>query len=171
MTNVQHDAYICQQYLTDELNDRIFNRYFPTQTLEPMFEFRAVNTREETMPIFDCRKKSNIPLTNHGDFDTLNVYNPGYRGPLSGYCKNVDVETKLRNTIFPIQKGNDQGKYIPGTGSDLYNLNHVPLYAPTPLEKLAPHDPNKCKIATAIFDNHTRQQTKNIDLEQVKKSI
>ena len=38
MTNVQHDAYICQQYLTDELNDRIFNRYFPTQTLEPMFE-------------------------------------------------------------------------------------------------------------------------------------
>ena len=58
MTNAQHDAYICQQYLTDELNNRIFNRYFPTQTLEPMFEFRAVNTREETMPIFDCRKKS-----------------------------------------------------------------------------------------------------------------
>ena len=38
-----------------------------------------------------------------------------------------------------------------------------------PEPPLPGHDPNKCKIAQAMFDNHTRQQTKNIKLEDVKK--
>ena len=169
MTNAQHDAYICQQGLTQDLNDRMFSRYFPEKSLEPFFEFRAVPTREQTMPIFDCRKKSKEALVQYGQYDVKETFNPGYRGPVSGYCNNVDVETKLRNTIFPIQKGNSQRRYIPGTYSDLYNLSHAELYAPTPLEKQAPHDPNKCKIGRAMFDNHTRQQTKNINLDQIGK--
>ena len=43
MTNAQHDAYICQQWLTDELNDKIFNRNIPSSTLEPYFEFKDTN--------------------------------------------------------------------------------------------------------------------------------
>jgi len=170
MTNAQHDAYICQQGLTQDLNDRVFERYFPEKTLEPFFEVRSVPTREQTMPIYDCRKASSVPLVKHGKYSVEKNFNPGYRGPVSGYCNNVDIETKLRNTIFPIQKGNSQRRYIPGTYSDLYNLNHAELYAPTPLEKQAPHDPNKCKIGLAMFDNHTRQQTKNINLEYIKKN-
>ena len=56
MTNAQHDAYICQQELTQDLNDRRFSRLFSSKPLEPFFEFRAVPTREQTMPVFDCRK-------------------------------------------------------------------------------------------------------------------
>ncbi len=165
MTNSQHDAYICQQYLTDELNDRVFDRYFPSTTFEPYFEFRAVGTREQTMPVFDCRKKSNVPLAQHPQFDVNKSFNPGQMAPLSGYCNNVDIETKLRNTIHPIQKGNGQGLYVPDSSSDLFNLKHVPLYADTPLEKQEPHNPNKCGLGNKFFDNHTRQQTKNIKLE------
>ena len=168
MTNAQHDAYICQQGLTQDLNDRLFSRYFPTKSLEPFFEFRAVPTREQTMPVFDCRKKSSVPLVSYDKFDTREVFNPGYRGPISGYCNNVDIETTLRNTIFPIQKGNSQRYYIPGTYSDLYN-GPSGLHAIKPEPPLPAHDPNKCKIAQAMFDNHTRQQTKNIKLEDVKK--
>ena len=73
MTNAQHDAYICQQYLTDELNDRLFARYAPSNTLEPYFEFRAVGTREQTMPVFDCRTKSSVPLVQHG-FDVEKTF-------------------------------------------------------------------------------------------------
>ncbi len=164
MTNAQHDAYICQQYLTDELNDRLFARVTPSKTLEPYFEFRAVGTREQTMPVFDCRTKSSVPLVQHG-FDVEKTFNPGQKAPLSGYCNNIDIETRLRNTIHPIQKGNAQGIYIPDTSSDLFNLKHVPLYEETPLEKQAPHNPNKCGIGNKFFANHTRQQTKNIKLE------
>ena len=164
MTNAQHDAYICQQWLTDELNDKIFNRNIPSSTLEPYFEFRAVGTREQTMPVFDCRKKSKIPLVQH-DFSVNKIFNPGQKAPIRGYCNNIDVETQLKNTIHPIQKGNAQGMFIPDTSSDLYNLTHVPLYEDTPLEKQEPHNPNKCGIGTQFFSNHTRQQTKNIKLE------
>jgi hypothetical protein len=55
--------------------------------------------------------------------------------------------------------------YIPDTSSDLFNLKHVALYEETPLEKQAPHNPNKCGIGNNFFANHTRQQTKNIKLE------
>lgn len=169
MTNAQHDAFICQQELTQDLNNRRFSRYFSSEPLEPFFEFRAVPTREQTMPVFDCRKKSSVPLVSYNTFDTSKVFNPGYRGPISGYCNNIDVETRLRNTIFPIQKGNSQRYHIPGSDSDLYNNNHSLLYAINPEPQLPPHDPNKCKIGKAMFDNHTRQQTKNIKLEDVKK--
>jgi hypothetical protein len=169
MTNAQHDAYICQQELTQDLNDRRFSRYFSSKPLEPHFEFRSVATREQTMPVFDCRKKSSVPLVSYDSFNTKETFNPGYRGPVSGYCNNIDIETQLRNTIFPMQKGNSQRYHIPGSYSDLYNINHVKLHAETPLPELGAHDPNRCNIATAMFDNHTRQQTKNIKLEDIKK--
>ena len=51
-------AYYCNQYLTEELNGRIERRLRGTETLEPFLK-RSVSTRLETMPLYDCRKKSN----------------------------------------------------------------------------------------------------------------
>ena len=81
---------------------------------------------------------------------------------MSGYCNNVDIETRLRNTIHPKQKGNAQGMYIPDTSSDLFNLKHVALYEDTPLEKQAPHNPNKCGIGNNFCESYktTNQEYK-----------
>ena len=41
-----------------------------------------------------------------------------------GYSRNVDVESRLHNSFHPLQKC-VQGKYIPGTNSDMFNSNYL----------------------------------------------
>ena len=65
-------SYYCNQHLTQEINNNIYNRHRGSKTLEPNLNARAVNTRV-TMPIQDCRKPSSVPIVsiNH----TINMNN------------------------------------------------------------------------------------------------
>jgi hypothetical protein len=167
-------AYYCNQYLTDELNNRLNVRTRGTESLEPFFEARSVSTRLETMPMYDCRKKSNIPLVKYPTYNQHKQFNPGYRGPYNGYSSNVDIESRLFNKFRVLQKGCDQMRHIPGSASDLYvNRHFIPddnlTYLTQQQENFMSFNPNQCNIAKELFNNHTRQQTKNIDTKEVKK--
>ena len=85
----------------------------------------------------------------------------------SNFTKGLidDRYASLFNYINPLQKA-QQGIYIPSSKSDLFNHLH---YAPSNIKNLAqnqevfsPFNPNECDIGGGSFNNHTRQQTKNI---------
>ena len=157
-----------------ELNGRIERRLRGTETLEPFFEARSVSTRLETMPLYDCRKKSNTPLVKYERYNQHKQFNPGYRGPYNGYSNNVDVESSLFNRFAPLQKCG-QVKFLPNSTSDLYN-SIVPAAdrMAQPFSLLQKQDepirfnPNECELAKETFHNHTRQDQKNINREYKK---
>ena len=158
------DAYYCNQHLTKEISQNIFNRNIQSQPLQPHLNSRSVGNRF-TMPIVDCRNKGNVPIVDYKSYSQHQQFNPGYGAPFNGYCNNIDRESILFNYINPLQKA-QQGIYIPSSKSDLFNHLH---YAPSNIKNLAqnqevflPFNPNECDIGGGSFNNHTRQQTKNI---------
>ena len=75
-----------------------------------------------------------------------------------------------------LQKWAPQNSYIPGSESDMYQVNkNVGMTTPEQTARtLGPHqllfkreqfdhfNPNKCGLGGDRFNNHTRQQTKNL---------
>ena len=120
--------------------------------------FRVENDDEQFQPL------------DHPDTDcTFKMHcNPGNAsGPVSGYSSNVGVETMLRNQHFALQRGADQGVYVPSSNSTLYKTTVVSRPSEQPYPMLfkqeifsqAPH-PNvqNTTIGTDRFFNHTRTQ-------------
>tara|TARA_A200000159_G_C7047485_1_gene224715 strand:- start:8 stop:550 length:543 start_codon:yes stop_codon:yes gene_type:complete len=155
-----------------ELNERMAVRNVPGETLQPNFSIRPTPTRYVTMPIVDLRTEAKETLKKHPKYDVEKTFNPGTRNaPWQGYADNVDTETVLRGTIFPLQ-GADQSKYMPSSRSDLYNFqsmeNSNPVSIKTPLlfrqTQFNNFNPNEHEsdVGFKFFENHTRQQTRNI---------
>lgn len=156
-----------------ELNERMAVRNVPSETLQPNFSIRPTPTRYVTMPIVDLRTEAKEPLIKQPKYDVEKIFNPGTRNaPWQGYANNVDTETVLRGTIFPLQAA-DQSKYMPSSKSDLYNFQNMensnPVSIETPLlfsqTQFNSFNPNEHErdVGFKFFDNHTRVQTKNID--------
>lgn len=164
------EAYICNIARTNELNRRINKRMYADEKLPVSFSPRPVTTNRVQFPMLDCRKKSSIKLENRGIFDEQRVFAPTNLAPFNGYMNKVDDESKLRNIIFPLQKG-IQSKFVPNSTSDLYSseifIAGRKEYNPYPRlfkqEKFSPVTPcNTDQIGFKTFNNHTRQQTKNL---------
>jgi len=157
-------TYYCNQYLTQELSDKIYSRNQSSEPLEAHINCRSVSTRH-TMPINDCRNESTVPIAKYPKYSQHDQFNPGDGGPFNGYCNNIDKESVLFNYFNPLQKA-QQGIYIPSSKSDLFNHLH---YTSSNVKNLAQNEenftlfnPNACNIGGDSFNNHTRQQTKNI---------
>ena len=171
-TNI-NDVYYCNFIRRDELNDEIFERNRANEDLEQTFFEGPASTRQVLFPMLDCRKKSNVPIKQLPVYSTTRVFNPGYRGAYSGY--NVETESKLMNKYDVLQKC-PQRRYVPSSSSDLYHSDYL---IPTNkrvsnknliqrVDRFNSFDPNKCgrsvQLGGELFNNHTRQQTKNIKL-------
>ena len=164
------EAYICNIGRTHDLSRRINKRVYASEKLPVSFDPRPTATNRVHFPMLDARKKSSVALENRGLFDPQRVFSPGDLGPFNGYMNKVDDESKLRNIIFPMQRG-VQSKFIPSSSSDLFNnelyvvgrkeMNpHEGLFKQ---EKFNPVIPcNTPYIGFETFHNHTRQQTKNV---------
>ncbi len=164
------EAYYCQQERTTQLSDRMYKRNLAEGSLAPHMIARYVSTRLETLPMMDCRKVVPTKMANYGAYDSMETFHPGSSAPYSGYCNNVDIETHLRNTIHPLQKA-PQSKFIPDSSSDLFNTKHFKQthgVDPNDLlqrpEQFDAFNPNRCLLGKNLFDNHTRQQTKDVKL-------
>ena len=164
------EAYYCQQERTTQLSDRMYKRNLAEGSLAPHMIARSVSTRLETLPMMDCRKVVPTKMANYGAYDSMETFHPGSSAPYSGYCNNVDIETHLRNTIHPLQKA-PQSKFIPDSSSDLFNTKHFKQthgVDPNDLlqrpEQFDAFNPNRCLLGKNLFDNHTRQQTKDVKL-------
>ena len=150
---------------------RTYERNIPSQPLQPYLDARPVLTKYSILPIVDPRKDVNTPLINQATYSPEKIFNPGNdTGPWSGYASNINHETELRNQIFALQSCT-QAHYIPSSNSSLYQVkwkNNSNNQQPFPLlfqnEQFSPTiaNPNSNKIGYALFNNATRQQTKDL---------
>jgi len=167
MHGVVNGAYFCQQQRTQELSDRLYERNTTTAPIKMQYSIRPVPTKYVTMPIVDCRRPSNVPCQHKPIYNTQTMFTPSNTLPFSGYQAKIDTETKLRDTIFPLQAC-PQAKFIPSTNSDLYNNQYLaagrrevmtnPLLFKEP--QFAAFNPNLCGTGYKLFNNFTRQQVR-----------
>lgn len=153
---------------------RSYERNIPSQPLQPYLDARPVMTKYSILPIVDHRKYISTPLVQQSTYTPEKNYNPGNDfGPWSGYASNINHESELRNQIFALQSC-AQAAYIPSSKSNLYQVNWKNTYQQTnPFPGLFQNEqflpinpnPNPEKIGFALFNNATRQQTRDLTKE------
>ena len=166
MYGVVNGVYQCQQERTSELDNRIYDRLWPSAPLQPQYSMRPVSTKYALMPIVDQRVKPTVPLHKFPTYNTKQVFNPGTaQAPWSGFSTNINTESRLRNQFFALQRC-EQAEFVPSSTSELF----VP-YAPRmttnqkqPFPDLfqkpefEPFNPNPLDLGGKILNNSTRVQ-------------
>ena len=77
------------------------------------------------------------------------------------------IFAKLFNQIHPLQTC-PQNTFIPDSKSELYNQHNysngmkIQFKNINKKEYFKPFNPNSCNLGTKMFNNHTRQQTKDL---------
>ena len=168
---VHSGVQIGQQDRTDELNNRIAERYFPDTQLQPNFDPRPVPTKYSLFPIVDRRTISTQRVLPNLEYYPEVIFNPGNaRGPVSGVLNNIEIEATLRNMTTPLHKGDLGIKYIPSLHSELYNATVNPNAVPNPEHALlfekpifenTIHPNLQPNVGRDLFFNHTRTQLRN----------
>jgi len=168
----------CDQYETsrihDQTNARIFNRFVPSQSLQPYLDVRPMNTKYTLLPIVEPRKPISTPLVQYPVYTELS---PGLQrnAPWSGYSSKVNDESILRNQIFALQKCS-QAVYVPTSQSDLYQYHFEPTSQQQVYpglfkkEQFYPFNPNpNSEVGNALFLNSTRVQLREVTNDCRKK--
>ena len=160
---------LCNRRRLEELNERIYKRNLTSSSM-PMHEsFRSAPTRQTHMPILDHKKPNTERLLNN-NFDINTMYTPADSLPTQSYRNNVDVETKLRGAVTPMQKC-DKAVFVPNSNSDLYNSDYLTNQdkndPPSSSllfknERFDNFNPNTCNLGFQLFNNHTRNQLRDL---------
>lgn len=160
---------ICNIDYDNQLNLRINNRVFPSQELQPNYDPRPQATKYTQFMTVDKnqRNEEKVELRNYNKFNTSQVFYTGdSKAPTQYYLDSIDVESKLKNQFFALQK-HDLAQYVPSTNSSLYtNKQHGYNEVPSKLEvnglnyKIN-NNRNKCNLAPNLFNNSTRYNVKN----------
>lgn len=176
MYGVPKGVSICNIDRLEVLNNRIYTRNIPSQQLTSNFDPRPVRTRQVVFPALDCYQPSQTEIQKHPTYSQHGQFNPGSSAPYSGWASNIDNESKVKALFRTTQKWAPQNSYIPDTRSDLF-IDGRNIYREMPersAQRLGPHqllfkqeqfdhfNPNKCNLGGDLFNNHTRQQTKNL---------
>jgi len=167
-----HDVYYCQKERTTELSNRMYDRNIPSHQMGMSYFARPVDTYATVMPVLDCHKTSTVHKAEFPIYNQRTIFNPGSGAPFNGFAKNVDVETVLHGTTRILQKCS-QREYVPMSNSDLYMPGHLINSKPQKMtntglfnnEQFNSFNPNKCNLGHKLFNNHIRQQMKNVKLE------
>jgi len=171
MQGVVNSVYYCQQNRTQELSDRMYERNLTAAPIKMQYSIRPVPTKYVKMPTVDCHPPTTVPCEKRPVFNTNTMFMPSNSHPFNGFQANVDVETKLRNTIFPLQAC-PQAKYFPDTRSDMYDNKYLttvnnPVRMTNELlfneQTFAPFNPNMCNTGYKLFNNYTRVQIRNLN--------
>lgn len=141
MTNpifgVQREMTVGQHERVDELNTRIGSRQFPDAVIRPNFDPRPVTTKYARFPLIERRKPAEVPIEPVTVYLPEKMFSPMTEAyPVSSYLANIDIELMLRNASVSLQRGADQGVYVPMSSSDLYNVR-LPV-ASQPVEQTHP---------------------------------
>ena len=155
----------CNIEYDNELNNRLNTRYFPSVSLKPNFNPVPVSTKYTLFPVIDKNKFSNMSLDHYKEYNTKTVFYPGNtKPPVKFALDNVDVESRLRNQYFALQK-NDRAFYIPPINSNMYMHNSHLADKPNKEENQETNiifNPDKCNLAPKKFNNSTRYNLKNL---------
>lgn len=165
-----------QNARVDELNTRILDRFQADAPLQPNLDFRPVSTKYAHFPIVDRRLPATEPLHKSSmySYTPKTTFAPlGADGPSSFFRESVDTESQLRNQCFALQRGADQGVYVPSSNSDLYwvNMAKPSRVDPQPHERLFVNEqlytnPKNVDAAIGVdrFHNHTRTQLRGANI-------
>lgn len=186
-TGIIQGCYSGQQDRVDELNERIFSRYLPDNSLRPNYDPRPVSTKYAFFPVIDRRVPSNIPnkkylgegisereseresesaVTNTSGLVGLGFLPSATNSP---FIRNIDMETILRNQTTGLQHGIGQNVFVPSSTSDLYQTTIVSRPSEQPFPGLftkPTFDSNTQTISNQAigksdFFNFTRTQLRN----------
>ena len=124
MNGVVQGTYICNQNRTQELNDRLYKRNITSDPIKMQYSVRSVPTRYVHMPMLDTRKQTQQGCGIQNIYNTDKMFTPASSLPFNGYQENVDIETQLRGSVFPLQAC-AQASYVPDSNSDLYESNYL----------------------------------------------
>lgn len=170
MQGVVKGVFYCNMDRAKVTGERIYERNIPTNSLQMSYTPRSVPTRGVLMPILDCRIQPTVPRERMPIYTSRTMFSPGTSLPFGGYQAAVNIESELRNIIFPLQDC-PQAAYIPGTSSDLYTLQdlippprkesreHALLFKET---KFDAFNPNLCHLGNKLFNNFTRYQVRDL---------
>jgi len=170
MEGVVRGVYYCQQNRTQELSDRMYARNTTGAPVKMQYSVRPVPTKYVQMPILDCHTPATVPCKNRPIYNTRTMFTPSSSLPFNGFQANVDVETRLRDTIFPLQAC-PQAYYIPGTNSDMFDDSYLTgVDRPVRMtneglfkkEVFNNFNPNTCNTGYRLFNNHTRIQIRDL---------
>lgn len=154
-------------------NLRTYLRNVPSAPLQPYLDARSVSTKYAVLPIIDLHAPVHTELKQCGTYNISQVFNPGNASaPWSGYSTNINVESDLRNQLYPLQECS-QRDYVPGSQSSLYNVkwqNSNKPQQPFPNlfkeQTFNPVNPNmhQNNVGYALFNNSTRSQLKDVKI-------
>tara|TARA_Y100000741_G_scaffold310896_1_gene254786 strand:+ start:1223 stop:1735 length:513 start_codon:yes stop_codon:yes gene_type:complete len=157
---------------TEILNNRLYLRNCTTAPVTMQYDIRGVQTRHVHMPLIDERKKTTVNCKTTPVYNNKLMFTPSSSLPFNGYQENVDIETRLRGTVFPMQSC-ARAHYIPDSKSDLFDngylsQNNNNVFTPHALlEKKEAFQnvshPNVKDLGYKLFHNHTKIQTKDIE--------
>lgn len=173
MHGVVRGVYYCHDNRVQDLNVRIYDRNIPNVPLQANFEPRAVRTRQIQFPAFDCRSPAKTPVIVRPNYNQYTQFNPGSSAPFSGWARHIDQDSRLKNKFMAHHKWTAQTEYIPSSKSDLYN-DKTPQSAFLNQDRqllfqeqsFEPHNPNPCNLGGDLFNNHIRQQLKELPLRE-----
>jgi hypothetical protein len=126
-------------------------------------------TKYSILPILDPRVAIKVPMTQFPTYSSEQTFNPGNTiSPWSGFASNVNIESQLRNQIYPLNKCNDD-VYVPSSNSDLYHSSFKTnsnikqefegLFHTEIFNKF---NPNPSNLSQSPFNNSTRVDIKNM---------
>lgn len=137
--------------------DNIYKRNIPDRMLKPLFDFRSKQTRYE----FSDEYKEPIK-TEQLEYKKEPTFNPGDKGEVDIYIKNIDTESSLRNQFMVLQR-DTQSYFILDADSKLftdkmnYDKNNM-----TPFEgNKNSHMYDRVNKNKLLFNNSTRNDVKN----------
>lgn len=169
MHGVVNGYFRCNVERDEELNNRISSRNIPSTSLQPQYSIRPTSTKYGFMPIVDQSKQATTPLNKYKSYSTSQIFNPGNaKAPWDGFSNNVNVESSLRNQFFALQKC-EQSEFVPSSDSDLYKttVDFKPIQQTHPLlfdkHDFSPFNPNTLNLGNNLFNNHTRNDIKNLE--------
>jgi hypothetical protein len=162
---IHEGIYYGQFDRVDQLNNRIGSRHFPDAPLQPNFDPRPLSTKYTFNPSYT---KPTVPIQRKLDYVVEMNFNPGTdRAPPHGFMNNIDKESILRNQVFALQHGADQGVYVPSSNSDLYKTTIIstpgepqpfPSLFSKPVFDMTINPTEGTKIGKNLLFNHTRTQ-------------
>ena len=138
------------------INSRIYSRNVSNSHMQMSYSLRPTQTRYVHLPTTDFREEVTVGCQKEPIYDTRTMFTPSSSLPFTGYQHNIDTETTLRNTIFPLQSAS-QSCYIPSTTSDLYDGSQLISEANTvnmtnkllfSKQRFDPFNPNTHNIGT-----------------------
>ena len=165
--------------IDNEINNAIFQRNFPDQPLQPIFNPIPTSTRYKSFPITNNNITGDLVNTNkskcksYSNFSLENNFNPGSKAPFNYYLQSIDVETSLRNQHLRNLKYNENC-WVPERSNNLYKdyNNNNQMLPNGCIDPYLVNSQNFCtfnpnvddqNIGKLSFNNDTRTQLNNLN--------